>query len=461
MSDKDKKKKEKEKEKEAKAAAKAAAKAKKSKRANPVATNLFAFDVHGEAIPIIVEQCIQYLEKDGYNQEGIFRLSGSSTEMERLKHLYMEGKTVDLKKEAREPNDVAGLLKLYFREMSDPLLTWELYECFLAAVGVPSSDARNDCLRKVLDLLPFVNRLVLAKLMGLLHKVSLHSTTNKMNSHNLAIVFSPTLYRPKEETMEVVMQDASHAVSLIETFITNCEELFEGKKKSEEPVQVDEQTMNGFRKKVRGGTIRLAKKFLEQEKSTSIVSAEEGDSIFKPPDSVEPSTATPAINIQSSTAPSSPAPSSPVLTHEKSNSAPSSANNSFIEENPSEIEKLRSMSVAPRPVVIPNAFRGAMDTGTGVVNRPTVYSKPPVPSRPPPRPLGTPSTNAPTTPPPSAPSTSPPASTGEEETISAKSLVDKLLEGKNVFVMNYLDTLDVSKRKGIVDEMSVILQQAA
>eukprot|EP01117_Protostelium_nocturnum_P005208 TRINITY_DN1894_c0_g1_i1.p1 TRINITY_DN1894_c0_g1~~TRINITY_DN1894_c0_g1_i1.p1 ORF type:complete len:146 (-),score=54.82 TRINITY_DN1894_c0_g1_i1:72-509(-) len=142
MSDKDKKKKEKEKEKEAKAAAKAAAKAKKSKRANPVATNLFAFDVHGEAIPIIVEQCIQYLEKDGYNQEGIFRLSGSSTEMERLKHLYMEGKTVDLKKEAREPNDVAGLLKLYFREMSDPLLTWELYECFLAAVGVPSSDAR-------------------------------------------------------------------------------------------------------------------------------------------------------------------------------------------------------------------------------------------------------------------------------------------------------------------------------
>lgn len=58
--------------------------------------------------------------------------------------------------------------------------------------------------------------------------------------------------------------------------------------------------------------------------------------------------------------------------------------------------------------------------------------------------------------------------TSEEETLSAKALVDKLLEGKNVFVMNYLDTLEVggmwamvtwkvSKRKAIVDEMSKIL----
>lgn len=30
---------------------------------------------------------------------------------------------------------VASLLKGYFRELSEALLTWELYECFLAAIG--------------------------------------------------------------------------------------------------------------------------------------------------------------------------------------------------------------------------------------------------------------------------------------------------------------------------------------
>lgn len=34
------------------------------------------------------------------------------------------------------PHDVAGLLKLYFRELPEPLLTFEMYEPFLAAAGM-------------------------------------------------------------------------------------------------------------------------------------------------------------------------------------------------------------------------------------------------------------------------------------------------------------------------------------
>lgn len=65
------------------------------------------------------------------------------------------------------------------------------------------------------------------RLIGLLHQVAQYSAYNKMTPSNLAIVFAPTLYRPKDETFEVVIQDSGHANTLIETFITLYQELFQ------------------------------------------------------------------------------------------------------------------------------------------------------------------------------------------------------------------------------------------
>jgi len=52
------------------------------------------------------------------------------------------GQRPDLNKEA-EPHDVAGLLKLYFRELPEPLLTFEMYEPFLVAAGRSSHNYAN------------------------------------------------------------------------------------------------------------------------------------------------------------------------------------------------------------------------------------------------------------------------------------------------------------------------------
>ncbi|MBP5977877.1 hypothetical protein HW132_35570 [Brasilonema sp. CT11] len=43
------------------------------------------------------------------------------------------GKKIDLTGE--DIHNVAGLLKLFFRELPEPLLTFELYESFIAAMG--------------------------------------------------------------------------------------------------------------------------------------------------------------------------------------------------------------------------------------------------------------------------------------------------------------------------------------
>ncbi len=85
---------------------------------------------------------------------------------------------------------------------------------------------RVDCIRKVLPLLPPGNYAILKRLMGLLWKVSQKNAVNKMTAQNLAIVFAPTVFRHQHETLDIVIQDASVANRLIETFILKYEQLF-------------------------------------------------------------------------------------------------------------------------------------------------------------------------------------------------------------------------------------------
>ncbi|PRP84603.1 hypothetical protein PROFUN_09276 [Planoprotostelium fungivorum] len=470
------------------------------------AINLFLFDSKINEVPIVVDQCVEYLEKNGLDAEGIFRLSGSSSEIEKLKNLYIEGKTVDLHTSARDSNDVAALLKLFFREMPEALLTAELYECFLAAIGVPDNTARIACIQKVLNLLPTTNRLVLARLMGLLNKISKNSAVNKMTPSNLAIVFAPTLYRPKEETFQLVMEDATHATTLMETLITQHEELFLAHQPEPTPEVVgDKAILEGFNHKIKTGTIRMAKKFLLEEKEEIAQVAEEPsttspeESPAKPHeerrDSLEPASTPSPCDSPSST--------SPVISSRNSvNTKPVLARFSqHVAVNPPRVAepgKLASPRLSggdksanqtnPGPQInAPSARKVSVSTG----GRSPSASNPPKPhinlgevslhKVAPKSPVLQPTNNAPvyslpaksnsssflniesdkekSLTPPRPSSLSKPTLPKKEEdgALTAKALVDKLLEGKNVFVMNYLDTLEVSKRKAIVDEMTSIL----
>ncbi len=66
--------------------------------------------------------------------EGLFRISGSVSEVKAIKAAYLRGEAVDLTK-VTDPHAVAGVLKLFFREARDPLLTFELYPFCLACLG--------------------------------------------------------------------------------------------------------------------------------------------------------------------------------------------------------------------------------------------------------------------------------------------------------------------------------------
>ncbi|KAJ3439286.1 rho gtpase-activating protein 68f [Anaeramoeba flamelloides] len=146
-------------------------------------------------IPRIVPDCIEFLtSKNLLNREGLFRISGSLSRINKVIDLYNEkGEEFELlNHEGIWEHEVAGILKKWFRDMPGSIFTTELKDKFLQC-GNQKEQQMVFGLNTLLLQLPTVNQEILKQLMVFLHVVSKH-TANKMNVQNLTLLFSPTLF---------------------------------------------------------------------------------------------------------------------------------------------------------------------------------------------------------------------------------------------------------------------------
>ena len=113
------------------------------------------FERDGSAVPMVVYQCIQAVDFFGLEVEGIYRLSGTSSHVKRIKAMFDNGEfgvrnlpnrrlmcsdasKVDFRDPANffhDVNSVTSLLKQFFRDLPDPLLTAEHYPGFIEAAS--------------------------------------------------------------------------------------------------------------------------------------------------------------------------------------------------------------------------------------------------------------------------------------------------------------------------------------
>eukprot|EP00128_Syssomonas_multiformis_P016083 Colp12_sorted_trinity150504_noHs@13398 len=156
-------------------------------------------------IPLVVERCIEYVTVKGMETEGIFRLSGAASQINKFKETFDKGEDAKLS-DCTDPHVVAGLLKLYLRELPEPLLTYPLYDAFVAAQRIEEQSSRLRCVRAVLHGLPAVNYAVLKRLMGFLAALAEKSAVNKMAFENLATCFGPNLLRKQGENAAQMVQ---------------------------------------------------------------------------------------------------------------------------------------------------------------------------------------------------------------------------------------------------------------
>lgn len=150
-------------------------------------------------IPPILEKCAEAIEKVGLENKGIYRLSGTTSKVQRLKAKFdADWASVDLMNDEaiNDINIVAGCLKLWFRELPEPLMTWDLYAGFIEAAKIENDRLRHIRMHERVNDLPDANYATLKFLMGHLDRIRAQESINQMSASNLAIVFGPTLLSP-------------------------------------------------------------------------------------------------------------------------------------------------------------------------------------------------------------------------------------------------------------------------
>lgn len=160
------------------------------------AVSLASKNVHHCKVPAIVYRCIEHLKmRDAIFEEGIFRLSGSTATIRTLKDRFNREYDVDLVKSETfyDIHAVAGLLKLYLREIPTLVLSSYLAPEFREAVDIQDPTLKVLRLKSLVHELPRENRDLLCVLCSLLTEIIANSEINKMNLRNVGIVFAPTL----------------------------------------------------------------------------------------------------------------------------------------------------------------------------------------------------------------------------------------------------------------------------
>ncbi|XP_059045364.1 rho GTPase-activating protein 44-like [Achroia grisella] len=161
--------------------------------------------VAGRTIAFPIELCVCTLYELGLNEEGLFRIAGGTSKVRRMKLSLDAGLfNVPLPRDYRDLHVVASVLKSYLRELPEPLLTFKLYETFIATSRQPTEQLRLNALWETIHLLPKPNLDNLRYIIKFLSALTQNQSTNKMTPSNLAIVIAPNLlWAANESTFDI------------------------------------------------------------------------------------------------------------------------------------------------------------------------------------------------------------------------------------------------------------------
>ncbi|XP_037086813.1 rho GTPase-activating protein 29-like [Pollicipes pollicipes] len=182
-------------------------------------------------IPHLVCKCVAEIDHRGSAIKGIYRVSGVKSRVEKLCQAFENGAhLVDLTDV--HPNVIANVLKLYLRQLPEPLLCFRLYSDFIRiAKEHPSNEVDlATAIRQLQALskrLPRPHFVTLAFLMHHLHRVSRGAAHNNMPPSNLGIVFGPTLLRTSEGSASLSsLVDTVHQTRVIELLVSHVHDIF-------------------------------------------------------------------------------------------------------------------------------------------------------------------------------------------------------------------------------------------
>ncbi|ESO01368.1 hypothetical protein HELRODRAFT_174923 [Helobdella robusta] len=173
--------------------------------------------------PLFLRLCIQEIEKRGLKEDGLYRKGGSISEIQAVR-VQINQDVFNFSK-VQDIHTLTSLVKLYFRELSSPLIHPHLFIQFFQSVGLGGEQTCLNALLALVNGLNTVHYHTLHYLVDHLKKVAKESESNRMTNSNLSIVFGPTL-----AWMEAVKDDGTILVvkqaKLVQLIIEKSDYLF-------------------------------------------------------------------------------------------------------------------------------------------------------------------------------------------------------------------------------------------
>uniref|UniRef100_A0A8D8RS93 Rho GTPase-activating protein 190 n=1 Tax=Cacopsylla melanoneura TaxID=428564 RepID=A0A8D8RS93_9HEMI len=203
----------------------------KSKTTKPVGgatVSLGDFVQSEHSVPLILEKCIQFIESEGLDSEGIYRVPGNRAHVDLLFQKFAEDSNTDINSLDIPVNAVATALKDFFSKKLPPLFTEE-HMAELEDISIRGDrSCRLLALRALLKKLPPANFEVLKFVFHHLQRVVENSKLNSMDSKNLAICWWPTLLPIEFSDMGKFEQLRPHLEDIVQTMIDQYPFLFCG-----------------------------------------------------------------------------------------------------------------------------------------------------------------------------------------------------------------------------------------
>ncbi|XP_064073012.1 unconventional myosin-IXa-like isoform X3 [Vanessa tameamea] len=172
-------------------------------------------------IPIVVDRLITTIEMTGLYTEGLYRKSGLSSKVRELRRLLDERPEEGVERlDAYAVHVRASVLKTFFRELPEPLLTFDLYDDFILAAEISDPQERVSSIFTILKKLPKPNYDLVERLIFHLARVALGENHNRMGPNALAIVFAPCILRThKIQPAQDSLHDIARQTACLEAIL--------------------------------------------------------------------------------------------------------------------------------------------------------------------------------------------------------------------------------------------------
>ncbi|XP_075855842.1 rho GTPase-activating protein 4 isoform X2 [Microcebus murinus] len=179
----------------------------------------------GQPVPLVVESCIRFINLNGLQHEGIFRVSGAQLQVSKIRDAFERGEDPLVEGcTAHDLDSVAGVLKLYFRSLEPPLFPPDLFGELLASSELEAAAERVERMSSLLAQLPAAVLVVLRYLFTFLGHLAQYSDENMMDPYNLAVCFGPTLLPVPAGQDPVALQGRVN--QLVQTLIVQPAQVF-------------------------------------------------------------------------------------------------------------------------------------------------------------------------------------------------------------------------------------------